>query len=66
MLFSVALSALAAFLSIATVYAFLAIGRTTERVYTAVCLALLIAIAGLCGFALLDQIEHGLAVAARV
>lgn len=66
MLFSVALSALAAFLSIAAVYAFLAIGRTNERVYTAVCLALLVAIAGLCGYQLLTTIEHGLAVAARV
>lgn len=67
MQFTVALSALAAFLAIASAYAFAAIGNArNERIYTSVCLALLIAIAGLCGYQAIAQIERDLTISARV
>lgn len=64
--FSIALASLGVFLVIAGIYGIASIGRSSERVYTGVCVALLIAIAGLCGYHLLTVTEHALAVAARV
>ena len=63
---SASLIALCAFLAIAAVYSFLAIGQSRSRIYDGITLALLIAIAGLTGYAFLSHLETSLALAARV
>ena len=63
---SASLIALSAFLAVAGVYSFLAIGSSRARIYDGVTLALLVAISALTGYAFLSHLETALALAARV